>query len=476
MSELWTAAEIGALGSIVGAPSPANGVSIDTRTLQPGDLFFAIRGDVHDGHDFVRAGACERRGGGRRGRGTRGGIRRVRPASGRSGRARRARRLRPPGAGAKPRPHRRRHGLGRQDGHQEALRMVLGRFGETHASAASYNNHWGVPLTLARMGREHRFGVFEIGMNHAGEIVPLTRMVRPHVAIVTTVEPVHIGHFRSIRGIADAKGEIFGGLQPGGVAVITRDSPHNDRLLAHAHASAAGRVISFGEGEGADVRALRIAAGPDASMVEATVFGRPVVYRVGMSGRHVALNSLAVLATAFALGLDVLEAARAFADLKPASGRGERVRLRAPSGEFLLIDESFNANPASMRAALNTLALVELPPRGRRIAVLADMGELGEAGPGAHRDLVEPVALSGADLVFAAGPLMRGLWDALPADRRGAYAQSAAELEPAVLDAIGPGDAVMVKGSKYTLVSKIAATLKAHYGMAPGGPVASARS
>ncbi|NNM70836.1 UDP-N-acetylmuramoylalanyl-D-glutamyl-2,6-diaminopimelate--D-alanyl-D-alanine ligase [Enterovirga aerilata] len=462
---LWTREDVETLGGrIVGSFDAATGVSIDTRTIQPGDLFVAIAGEARDGHDFVRA-AIERHAAaaivaeGKAGSLSDAGPLVVVPDPldfmrrlGCTARARTAARvLAVTGSVGKT-------------GTKEALRLVLSRFGETHASVASYNNHWGVPLTLARIPKDSRFGVFEIGMNHAGEIAPLTRMVRPEVAVVTTIEPVHIGHFRSILGIADAKAEIFEGLEPGGVAVINRDNPYFDRLLAHAAASNAGRVISFGEHEAADVRALRIATGPDASMVEANVLGRTAVYRVGAAGRHMALNSLAVLAAAAALGLDPNEAAGGLAELSAPVGRGERIRLRHPDGEFLAIDESFNANPASMRAALATLATVEA--RGRRIAVLADMGELGEMGPKAHADLAEAVVASKADLVFAAGPLMRGLWDALPARLRGAYAQSAAELEGAVLDAVRPGDAVMIKGSKFTQVSKIVAALKRRFGQA----------
>ena len=462
---LWTREDAERLGArIVGQFETAAGVSIDTRTLQPGDLFVAIAG-ARDGHDFVDAALAK----GAAAAIVAGATAASLPEGagpllvvpdpldfmaklGRDARARtKARILAVTGSVGKT-------------GTKEALRLVLGRFGETHASVASYNNHWGVPLTLARMPRESRFGVFEIGMNHEGEIAPLTRMVRPEVAVITTIEPVHIGHFRSILGIADAKGEIFGGLEPGGVAVINRDSPYFDRLLAHAGASNAGRVISFGEHERADVRALRIVTGPDASMVEADVLGRTAAYRVGAAGRHMALHSLAVLAATSALGLDPNEAAGGLAELSAPVGRGERIRLAHPAGEFLVIDESFNANPASMRAALDTLASVE--SKGRRIAVLADMGELGEFGPKAHVDLAGPVASSRADLVFVAGDLMRGLWDALPAAVKGGYAATAAELEPILLEAVRPGDAVMVKGSKFTQVSKIVGALKNRYGQA----------
>ena len=474
MQALWTATEIAALDGarLVGAPGPVTGASIDTRTLAPGDLFFAIRGVAIDGHDFVRDAL-------RRG---------AAAAVVAEGHAERLAEAGP--LVAVPDPQGAMEALGRvararsrarivavtgsvgKTGTKEAMRLAFERLGATHASAASYNNHWGVPLTLARMPADAEFGIFEIGMNHPGEIVPLTGMVRPHIAVVTTVEPVHIAHFRSVAAIADAKGEIFGGLEPGGVAIVTRDSPHCDRLVAHAQASEAGRVVTFGEHHAADVRAVRIAAGPDASMVEADVLGRRVTYRIGMAGRHVALNSLAVLGCAAVLGLDIGEAAAACAGLTPPAGRGARARLRAPSGEFLLIDESFNANPASMRAALNTLALVELPAGGRRIAILADMAELGGTGPAAHGGLAESVAASGADLVFAAGPLMRGLWDALPPTQRGTYAAHASELEAAVLDTIRAGDVVMVKGSKSTLVSKVAAAIRSRFGEAPAAGVA----
>ena len=474
---LWTPAELGALPSayLLGEPAPVTGASIDTRSLQPGDLFFALKGVSHDGHQHVptalakgaAAAVVER---GREGEFAEAGPLVVVPDV--------LRAMEDLGRAARARNHGRIvavTGSVGKTGTKEALRLVLSRFGETHAAAASFNNHWGVPLTLARMPREARFGVFEIGMNHANEIVPLTSMVRPQVAIVTTIEPVHIGHFRAIQGIADAKGEIFGGLEAGGVAILPRDNPHFDRLAAHAMASRAGRIVSFGESETADVRALRIAAGPDASMVEADVMGRTVAFRIGQAGRHVALNSLAVLASVAALGLDLDTAVSAYASLAPPEGRGERTDLHTPEGPFVLVDESFNANPASMRAALATLALQEVPAGGRRIAVLADMGELGESGPAAHKSLVHAVTTSGADIVFAAGPLMRGLWEELPERIRGQHAEKASDLHEVVAETVRAGDVVMVKGSKYTLVSKVAAHLKSRFA-APAAGAANARS
>jgi len=467
---LWTLDEIAAAtgARIVGRPSEATGVSIDTRTLAPGDLFFAIKGDVHDGHGFVRdalakgaaaAVVAEDRAAEFAGAGPLLVAPDVLDAMRRLGIAARRRSNATIVAVT---------GSVGKTGTKEAMRLAFERLGSTHASVASYNNHWGVPLTLARLPRDAAYGVFEIGMNHAGEIEPLTRMVRPHVAVITTVEPVHIEFFRSISAIADAKGEIFCGIEPGGTAVLNRDNGSFERVRAHALASAAGRVVSFGEHASADVRAERIILKPELSVVEARVLGEPLVYRVGAPGRHVAMNSLAVLAAVKAAGGDLALAALGLTDLRPPAGRGERIWLSAAGGDFLLVDEAFNANPASMRAALANLAATEPQPRGRRLAVIGDMLELGAQGPALHRELAPAVVASGADLVFAAGPLMTHLVEGLPPERCGGYAASAAELEAAVLANVRAGDVVMVKGSKGILVSRIVKALKERYGEAHG--------
>jgi UDP-N-acetylmuramoyl-tripeptide--D-alanyl-D-alanine ligase len=349
-------------------------------------------------------------------------------------------------------------------GTKEAMRSVLAQQGATHASVASYNNHWGVPLTLTRMPADSRFAVFEIGMNHAGEIVPLTQMVRPHVAVVTTVEGVHIEHFRSIEGIADAKGEIFAGLEPGGVAVIPRDNPHYERLRAHAAASRAGRIVTFGEHPQADVRALRILVKPDLCVIDAVVNGTPMTYRTGAPGRHLALNSLAVLAAVQALGADLALAGIVLGGVAPPTGRGERSVFALPGGDVVLLDESYNANPASMRAAFSTLAALELGFRGRRIAVLGDMLELGADGPELHRGLAGPIEEAGIDLVFAVGPLMRHLWTELPPERRGGYAETATALVDPLLAALRPGDALTIKGSNGIRMVRIVQALKERLG------------
>ncbi|MDP4024275.1 UDP-N-acetylmuramoylalanyl-D-glutamyl-2,6-diaminopimelate--D-alanyl-D-alanine ligase [Methylobacterium sp. NEAU 140] len=467
---LWTpdALEAATGGRLIGARASATGASIDTRTLAPGDLFFAVRGDARDGHDFVPAALAA------------GAAAAVVAQARAEDLAAHGPVLAVPGEGADPvlaamtrlgAAARARTaaqvvavtGSVGKTGTKEALRHVLSGQGATHASAASYNNHWGVPLTLARMPEATRYGVFEIGMNHAAEILPLTRMVTPDVALVVTVEPVHIEHFPSLSAIADAKGEIFAGLKPGGVAVINRDTPHFARLLAHAQASRAGRIVSFGEHPEADVRAGRIVLRPDLSVVDATVMGQPVTYQLGTAGRHTALNSLGVLAVVHALGGDLARAALSLAALKPPVGRGERTALELPGGTAWLVDESYNANPASVRAALATLGGIETGPRGRRIAVLGDMLELGAAAADLHRGLAGAVEAAGVDLVFAAGPLTRNLFEALPVSRRGAVADASAELVEPLLRALRPGDAVMVKGSNGSRMGRIVEALKARY-------------
>jgi UDP-N-acetylmuramoyl-tripeptide--D-alanyl-D-alanine ligase len=348
-------------------------------------------------------------------------------------------------------------------GTKEALRLALSPSGETHASVASYNNHWGVPLSLARCPASARFAVFEMGMNHAGEIEPLTRLVQPHVAIVTTVAPVHLEYLGSIEAIADAKAEIFRGLVPGGAAVINRDSPHYERLRRGALEAGVTQIVSFGEHEAADARLLTASLRSDCSTAQARILGRDVTYKLGAPGRHHVLNSLAVLAAASLAGADLALAALALAGMAPPVGRGARSTLVLPGGTATLIDESYNANPASMAAALALLGQADVGTRGRRIAVLGDMLELGPRGAELHGALAQPVTGEGIDLVFCCGPLMRALWEALPSERRGGYAESSAALESQVLAAIRPGDAVMVKGSLGSRMGPIVKALERHF-------------
>jgi len=464
MAALWTGAALaGALDAVTPAGQPpVTGLSIDTRTLQPGDLFVALK-DQRDGHDFVRdafaagAGAAlvdAAHAPALAGAGPLYVVDQVLPALERLGRVARARTAASIVAVT---------GSVGKTSTKEMLRAVLGAQGPTHASVASYNNHWGVPLTLARMPSASRFGVFEIGMNHSFEILPLTAMVRPHAAIVTTVVPVHLAQFPGIEAIADAKGEIFSGLEPGGVAILNRDNPHFARLKAHAGASPAGRVVSFGSDAAADVRLGAFVPDADGSEIEAHVFGRMIRFRLGAPGRHMAENALAVLAAVDVLGADVDAAAAAMAAIRPADGRGRRMRLVMPEGTLTLFDEAYNANPTSVRAALEVLGAVPVSGSGRRIAVLGDMLELGPDGAALHAGLAPTVLEAQIDRVFAAGPLMKNLIDALPSDRQGGYATDSAGLESRVLEALRPGDVVTVKGSNGSRMARIVAALKARY-------------
>jgi UDP-N-acetylmuramoyl-tripeptide--D-alanyl-D-alanine ligase len=439
------------------------GLSIDTRTVAPGEAFFAIQGDNRDGHDFVDA-ALEARAGlavvaaDRRARFPEHApllvVADVLESLRDLARAARARAQANVVAVT---------GSVGKTSTKEALRLTLTRSGETHASVASYNNHWGVPLSLARCPQSARYAVFEIGMNHAGEIEPLTRLVRPQVAIVTAIEPVHLEFFGSLEAIADAKAEIFLGIERGGAAVINRDSPQFTRLEGRARDAGVERIVSFGEHARADARLIKCSLQAEISTVQARILGTDVTYKLGAPGRHLVLNSLSVLAAAALVGADLALAGLALADLQPASGRGSRLTLHMPRGTALLIDESYNANPASMRAALALLGQTDLRQLGRRIAVLGDMLELGPRGADLHRELAVAVLAHGIDLVFCCGPLMRALWEALPSARKGGYAETSAALESQVLAAVQAGDAVMVKGSLGSRMAPIVKALQSRY-------------
>jgi UDP-N-acetylmuramoyl-tripeptide--D-alanyl-D-alanine ligase len=444
-------------------PQAASGLSMDTRTIAPGDAFFAIRGDSRDGHEFVeaalKAGAgCAVVADGRRAAMPKDAPLLIVPdvleglrALARAARARSTAKF----IGVT--------GSVGKTSTKEALRLALSADGETHASAASYNNHWGVPLSLARCPASARYAVLEIGMNHAGEIAPLTRLARPHVAIITTIAPVHLEFFPSVEAIADAKAEIFQGVEPGGAAVIARDNPHFARLQRAAKDAGVARIVSFGEHARADARLVKCALQADSSTVQAKILGADITYELGAPGRHLVLNSLAVLAAASLAGADLALAALALSGLAPVSGRGARVTLELPEGSALLIDESYNANPASMRAALALLGQAPIGRRGRRIAVLGEMLELGAQGVDLHRGLVDSVIENSVDLVFCAGPLYHALWEALPSERRGGYAVTSAALEAEVLGAVRAGDAVMIKGSLGSRMAPIVAALTRRY-------------
>jgi UDP-N-acetylmuramoyl-tripeptide--D-alanyl-D-alanine ligase len=447
---LWTSSEMAAAmrAAVNGAlPPEISGLSIDSRTIAPGEAYFAIKGDVHDGHAFVEAALKA------------GAALAVVEAAQREQFAADAPLLVVDDvlAGLVDLARASRARLGAQivaitgsvgkTSTKEALRRVLAAQGETHASVASFNNHWGVPLSLARCPASVRFAIFEIGMNHAGEIEPLVRLVRPHVAVITTVEPVHLEFFSGIEAIADAKAEIFEGLEPGGAVVLNRDNPQFARLQRRAKKLGISRIVSFGADKKSDARLIDVSLHPACSAVHAELLGHDLTYKLGMPGRHMAMNSLAVLAAASLAGADLALAGLALSQAQPAAGRGVRHVLEVGSGEATLIDESYNANPASMAAALNVLGAASVGPQGRRIAVLGDMLELGPTAAQLHRGLIDAVKANHIDLVYCCGPLMRNLWDALSSGKRGGYAESAAALESQVVAAIRSGDAIMVKGS-----------------------------
>ena len=465
-SQLWTSqAMIEAMrasrrGTL---PDGVAGLSIDSRTIAAGEAYFAIKGDVHDGHDFVAAALNSGAG-----------LAVVAKAQ--------ADKFAPDApllvvddvlAGLVNLAGASRARLGAQviavtgsvgkTSTKEALRRLLGAQGETHASAASFNNHWGVPLSLARCPASVRFAVFEIGMNHAGEIGPLVKMVRPHVAVITTVEPVHLEFFGGIEAIADAKAEIFTGVERGGAVVLNRDNSQFARLRQNAEKFGIARIVSFGADEKSDARLLDLSLHATCSAVHASILGHDVTYKLGMPGRHMAMNSLAVLAAASLAGADLALAALSLSQIEPAAGRGVRRALDLDNGEATLIDESYNANPASMAAALSVLGQAAIGPHGRRIAVLGDMLELGPTGPALHRGLNEAINANRIDLVYCCGPLMRNLWDALSAGKRGGYADNAAGLEAQAVSAIRAGDAIMIKGSLGSKMKTIVSALEKRF-------------
>jgi len=457
---LWTVEDMAAAMDAVRQgrlPPAVSGLSIDSRTIGRGEAFFAIA-DRRDGHEFVGAALAAHAGVavvavGRRAEMPIDAPLLVVPDV--------LAALRALAAAARVRSSAKVIAVTGSVGKtstKEALRLALAKDGETHASVASYNNHWGVPLSLARCRASAHYAVLEMGMNHAGEIEPLSRLARPHVAIITAIAPVHLEFFGSLAKIADAKAEIFLGLEKGGAAVVNRDGPQFSHLKSRAKAAGVGRVVSFGAHAKADARLIKCALHADCSTVQANILGTELTYKIGAPGRHLVHNSLAVLAAAELVGADLALAALALAEFKPTSGRGALIEVDLPSGKALLIDDSYNANPASVAASLALLGQTQIGPHGRRIAVLGDMLELGPRGRALHRGLLEPVVVNAIDLVFCCGPLMRALWQALPASRRGGYAEDSAALEAQVSSAIRAGDAVMVKGS---LGSRMAPIVKA---------------
>ena len=444
---LWTSteAEAATLGK-TSAHFAVRGLSIDTRTLKEGDLFVALKGE-RDGHDFVEAAFKAKAGAALVSRAMQnagGPLLTVADTQ---------RGLEDLAVAARTRSGAKILGITGSAGKtttKEILRLCCNALGRTHASAASYNNHWGVPLSLASLPRDAEYGVFEIGMNHAGEIRNLVSFVRPHVALITTIAAAHLEFFGSCEAIADAKSEIFEGLVPGGAALIPSDSPYADRLAARAAQARIGRLVRFGSS--GEAKLVSFVPDGEGMRVKADILGHAVDCLVGAPGEHIARNVVAALAAVVLVDGDVLNAAAALKNFTALKGRGARFEANG----IQVIDESYNANPASMAAAL---ALLSAAP-GRKLAVLGDMLEMGAGGPALHAALAGPIAAAQTDLVFASGPQMKALWDALPANRRGAYAEDSAALAPKLASALKPGDTVLVKGSLGSRMAVIVEALK----------------
>ncbi len=450
---LWTAAEIAAgTGGTITAPFAVEGVSIDSRSVEPGDLFVALAG-VRDGHEFAAKALADGAAG----------LLASKLVAGPSVQvADTLKALERLGIAARDRSSARRCAVTGSVGKTsvtQAIAAGLALAGPSHTSVKSYNNHIGVPLTLARMPEATKRAVFEIGMNHADEITPLSRFVRPHVVAITTVGPVHIENFPDGEaGVALAKAEIFDGIEPGGIAVLNADNRWFE-LLADRAKAAGAKVMSFGSGEGCDARLIGFDVEGACATVSATLHGQPLRYGLLQTGHHWGLNSLCTLLMLEAMDVNRPTALAALAAFEPLAGRGAEKAVAKSGAAFTLIDESYNANPISMIAGFRTLGARKVA--GRRIVALTDMLELGPAGPAMHASLAGPIDEAAIDLVFAAGPLMKSLWEALPATRRGGYAESAAALVPLIAQAVEPGDVVMVKGSNGSRAGVIAAALAA---------------
>jgi UDP-N-acetylmuramoyl-tripeptide--D-alanyl-D-alanine ligase len=445
VSALWTSDEVArALGAAVSARFEANGVTFDSRAVAKGDLFFALPGETTDGHGFVAEAV-------KRGAAAAVVSRDIESAGGTL--------IRVPdtmkalvdlGRAARRRSNARIASITGSVGKtstKDALRAMLSAQAATSASAASFNNHVGVPISLARLPREARYGVFEIGMNHPGEIEPLARQVEAHVGVVTNVGPVHIGFMGSEEAIADEKACLFAGMAEGAVAVLNRDSRHYERLAGHARRFGASRIVGFGRGETADARLLACDLQDSGSDVVALIHGRRIEYRLGAAGEHWVLNSIAALAVVESLGADVVQAAATLAGVSASPGRGARRILKFGKGTVELLDESYNANPVSVRAMLSVLARTEPAEGGRRLLALGDMRELGEGADAYHAGLADAVSASGAVRVFLCGPHMKALWDKLAPAQRGVHRPDSAALAGEVAAALQTGDVIAVKGS-----------------------------
>jgi UDP-N-acetylmuramoyl-tripeptide--D-alanyl-D-alanine ligase len=441
-------------------PDGITGISIDSRSIAPGQAFFAIKGDRVDGHDFASMAMAN------------GAallvvsesrlpamgrltvpmivVEDVLGALGRLGLAARARSraqiIAVTGSVGKTTT-------------KEMLRRMLSPSGKVHASVASFNNHWGVPLTLARMPLDTYFGVFEVGMNHPDEIRPLVKMIEPHVAVITTIAPAHLGNFRSIKEIATAKAEIFEGVVQGGHVVLNRDNDQFNFLDRTAQALGIKHIHSFGQHAKAEYRLAEFNGSDQSSTLWITIDGETKEVAIGAPGRHIAENALAALGVVKLVGADMQQAIAALATLQPEKGRGRRHRLAIDRGTFTVVDESYNANPASMRAAIAVLASAAPTGSGRRIAVLGDMLEMGDYAQKVHSDLAGPILAAGIEHVWLAGPEMLALKDSLPESVQVEHRETTEDLVEYVLNSVAAGDVLMVKSSLGIGFGKIVAAL-----------------
>ncbi len=446
MNVLWTSAELeeATLGH-ASEPFTVTALALDSRRLHPGALYLAIKGESKDGHDFV-ANAFEHQAAAALvskpvSRGPTLTVAHTQRALEDMARAARARSAAAVIAVT---------GSAGKTTTKELLKRAFSALGQTHASGASFNNHWGVPFSVASLPREARYAIFEIGMNHFGEIRGLVTFARPQIALITTIAPAHLEFFGNCDAIADAKSEIFEGLQAGGTALLPVDSPYCERLRNRAKQLGVSNILTFGTAQCADARLIGLEESVGAIRLKAEILGQTVDAVIGAPGQHMASNALGALLAVAVAGGDVAVAAEALRDFSALKGRGQRIAAHG----IEIIDESYNANPASMAAALSLLTKAP----GRTLAVLGDMLELGPEGPALHAGIAPH--LDAADLVFLCGPLMKSLYDALPPARRTAYADNSAELAPFVAAAVKAGDTVLIKGSNGSRMSLVIDALK----------------
>jgi UDP-N-acetylmuramoyl-tripeptide--D-alanyl-D-alanine ligase len=452
---LWTSEEATELtGGSSSTNWNATGVSIDSRTIGPGDLFIPISGPYFDGHNFIESAL------------TKGAVASITSGStedfpegahllkvtdtikalnelGRGGRNRSmARVIAVTGSVGKT-------------GVKEALGRLLSEQGKTSFSLGSFNNHFGVPLSLARLPKNADYGIFELGMNHSGELKQLSQIVRPHVAVITTVDIAHTEFFSSTHDIARAKAEVFTGLQEGGTAILNRDNQYFNLLNSAALSAGAEKVIAFGVHNDAQFKLVEFTLNSEGSSVKVCFDNNIFTYQLSIPGQHWVQNSLAVLAAVYAVGADMTAAARSFVNIKPFKGRGQLHTIPIQGGHFELIDDSYNACPVSVAAAIEVLSRLKPKSLGRRICVLGDMKELGENSTKLHCALANKISDALVDFVFTVGSEMKCMCDQLPNTIKMGHADRSEDLIQPLLDVIKPGDIILVKGSASYQMSKV---------------------